>query len=188
MGVASCADDHYDVVSVGETEGKTLWQNIQENEQLSDFASVLSATSFLKNDMDYPAASGAPKMTYAEYLNSPQSLTVWAPVNGSFDVEEKLAQLQSIKEMYATDRKAATKAEYNFAAQFVAQHIARFNHETQGEDKRVRMLNAKYVVYDAVAGTFDGIALSEEMQSMPSSNGTLHVLTSPSVYAFNIFD
>ena len=188
MGVASCADDHYDVVSVGETEGKTLWQNIQENEQLSDFASVLSATSFLKNDMDYPAASGAPKMTYAEYLNSPQSLTVWAPVNGSFDVEEKLAQLQSIKEMYATDRKAATKAEYNFASQFVAQHIARFNHETQGEDKRVRMLNAKYVVYDAVAGTFDGIALSEEMQSMPSSNGTLHVLTSPSVYAFNIFD
>jgi hypothetical protein len=188
MGVASCADDHYDVVTVGEAEGKTLWQNIQENESLSEFASVLSATSFLKNDMDYPAASGAPKMTYAEYLNSPQSLTVWAPKNGTFNVEEKLAQLEEIKALYSTDRQAATKAEYNFATQFLGQHIARFNHETQGDDKRVRMLNAKYVVYDALAGTFDGVAFAEGIPSVPSSNGTLHVLSAPSIYAFNIFD
>ena len=188
MGVASCADDHYDVVTVGEAEGKTLWQNIQENDSLSEFASVLSATSFLQNDMDYPAASGAPKMTYAEYLNSPQSLTVWAPKNGTFNVEEKLAQLEEIKALYSTDRQAATKAEYNFATQFLGQHIARFNHETQGDDKRVRMLNAKYVVYDALSGTFDGVPFAEGIPSVPSSNGTLHVLSAPSIYAFNIFD
>ena len=188
LGFASCADDHYDVVVAGETEGKTLWQNIQENENLSDFAEVLSATSFLKNDMDYPSASGEPKITYAEFLNSPQSLTVWAPINGSFDKAQKLAQLDEIKQLYATDRKAATKAEYNFAAQFLGQHIARFNHETQGADKRVRMLNAKYVEYDALGGTFDGVAFATDVPSMPSSNGTLHVLSAQSIYAFNIFD
>ena len=188
MGMAACTDDHYDIVVTGETETKTLWENIQANESLSDFASVLSETSFLKNDMDYPAEAGAAKLTYAEYLNAPQALTVWAPVNGSFDVDAKLAELAEIKALYATDRKAATKAEYVFASQFLGQHIARFNHESQGENKQVRMLNAKYVVYDAAARTFDGVDFQEGTSAIPSSNGTLHVLSAPSKYAYNIFD
>lgn len=186
LGMAACTDDHYDIVETGETAKKTIWQNIQENENLSDFARVLSATSYLKNDMDFP--SGAAKMSYAEYLNSPQSLTVWAPINGSFDVEAKLAQLQTIKDKYSVDPKAATKEEYIFASQFLGQHIARFNHESQGEDKRVRMLNSKYIVYDANAKTFDGIALLAENPTLTSSNGTLHVLSAASVYAYNVFD
>ena len=186
MGMVACTDDHYDIVVTGETEGKTLWENIQANESLSDFAAVLSQTSYLKSDMDYP--TDVAKMTYADYLNAPQSLTVWAPVNGSFDLEAKLAELQGIKELYATDRKAATKAEYIFASQFLGQHIARFNHESQGDDKEVRMLNAKYVVYDAAARTFDGISFVEGSAAMPSSNGTLHLLSEASQYAYNIFD
>ena len=186
MGMVACTDDHYDIVVTGETEGKTLWENIQANESLSDFAAVLSQTSYLKSDMDYP--TDVAKMTYADYLNAPQSLTVWAPVNGSFDLEAKLDELQSIKELYATDRKAATKAEYIFASQFLGQHIARFNHESQGDDKEVRMLNAKYVVYDAAARTFDGISFVEGSAAMPSSNGTLHLLSEASQYAYNIFD
>ena len=128
FGMAACSDDHYDIVVSGETEGKTIWQNIQENEDLSEFASVLSATSYLKSDMDFPSATGAAKMTYAEFLNSPQSFTVWAPKNGSFEVAAMLAQLEEIKSLYATDRMAATKAEYIFATQFLGQHIARINH------------------------------------------------------------
>lgn len=186
LGMVACTDDHYDVVETGETAKKTIWQNIQENENLSEFASVLSATSYLKNDMDYP--SGSAKMSYADYLNSPQSLTVWAPINGSFDVEEKLAKLQAIKEKYSEDPKAATKEEYIFATQFLGQHIARFNHESQGEDKRVRMLNSKYIVYDAGAKTFDGIALLDNEPSLTASNGTLHMLSTVSVYAYNVFD
>ena len=188
MGMAACSDDHYDIVVTGETEGKTLWENIQANESLSDFASVLSETSYLKNDMDYPTESGASKISYADYLNASQALTVWAPVNGSFDVEAKLAELAEIKALYATDRKAATKKEYVFASQFLGQHIARFNHESQGNDKEVRMLNAKYVVYDAAGRTFDGVAFADGVASMPSSNGTLHVLSAPSKYAYNIYD
>ena len=29
MGMVACTDDHYDIVVTGETEGKTLWENIQ---------------------------------------------------------------------------------------------------------------------------------------------------------------
>ena len=186
LGMVACTDDHYDIVEPGETAKKTIWQNIQENENLSDFAAVLSATSYLKNDMDFPTASA--KMSYADYLNSPQSLTVWAPINGSFDVEEMLLKLEVIKAKYSEDPKAATKEEYIFASQFLGQHIARFNHESQGEDKRVRMLNAKYIVYDASAKTFDGIALLDDEATLTSSNGTLHLLSTASVYAYNVFD
>ena len=186
LGMVACTDDHYDIVEPGETAKKTIWQNIQENDNLSDFAAVLSATSYLKNDMDFPTASA--KMSYADYLNSPQSLTVWAPINGSFDVEEMLLKLESIKAKYSEDPKAATKEEYIFASQFLGQHIARFNHESQGEDKRVRMLNAKYIVYDASAKTFDGIALLDDEATLTSSNGTLHLLSTASVYAYNVFD
>ena len=186
MGMAACSDDHYDIVVTGETEGKTLWENIQANESLSDFASILSETSYLKNDMDYPTDKA--KISYADYLNSSQALTVWAPVNGSFDAAAMLEELAEIKALYASDRKAATKAEYVFASQFLGQHIARFNHESQGKDKEVRMLNAKYVVYDAAARTFDGVAFAEGQTSKPSSNGTLHVLSAPSKYAYNIYD
>jgi hypothetical protein len=188
MGMAACSDDHYDIVVTGETEGKTLWENIQANESLSDFASILSETSYLKNDMDYPTDSSATKISYADYLNASQALTVWAPINGSFDVDAKLAELAEIKALYATDRKAATKKEFIFASQFLGQHIARFNHESQGDDKEVRMLNAKYVVYDAAGRTFDGVAFADGVASMPSSNGTLHVLSAPSNYAYNIYD
>ena len=186
LGMVACTDDHYDIVEPGETAKKTIWQNIQENDNLSDFAAVLSATSYLKNDMDFPTASA--KMSYADYLNSPQSLTVWAPINGSFDVEEMLLKLEAIKAKYSEDPKAATKEEYIFASQFLGQHIARFNHESQGEDKRVRMLNAKYIVYDASAKTFDGIALLDDEATLTSSNGTLHLLSTASVYAYNVFD
>ena len=186
LGMVACTDDHYDIVEPGETAKKTIWQNIQENDNLSDFAAVLSATSYLKNDMDFPTASA--KMSYADYLNSPQSLTVWAPINGSFDVEEMLLKLEVIKAKYSEDPKAATKEEYIFASQFLGQHIARFNHESQGEDKRVRMLNAKYIVYDASAKTFDGIALLDDEATLTSSNGTLHLLSTASVYAYNVFD
>ena len=41
MGMAACTDDHYDIVVTGETETKTLWENIQANESLSDFAASL---------------------------------------------------------------------------------------------------------------------------------------------------
>ena len=48
----------------------TLWENISQNSQLSDFAALLRQAG------------------YIDELNSPRALTVWAPVNGTFSMAD----------------------------------------------------------------------------------------------------
>jgi uncharacterized surface protein with fasciclin (FAS1) repeats len=79
LALAACTDwnDHYDAdTSLLDSQHATLWQNISQNENLSQFASLLK------------------KVGYDEVLNATQTYTVWAPVNGSFDYET-LASLSS---------------------------------------------------------------------------------------------
>ncbi len=70
--LTSCADwnDHYDAdTSLLSSQHATLWDNIQSNAELSQFASLLK------------------KVGYDEILNTTQTYTVWAPKNGSFDFD-----------------------------------------------------------------------------------------------------
>ena len=70
--ITACADwdDHYDAdTSLLDSQHASLWQNIAQNENLSQFASLLKLTG------------------YDEVLSASQTYTVWAPVNGSFDYE-----------------------------------------------------------------------------------------------------
>ena len=67
-----CADwdDHYDANSeLLDTQQSTLWENIANTDNLSQFASLLK------------------KADYDAVLNASQTYTVWAPANGSFDYE-----------------------------------------------------------------------------------------------------
>ncbi|MBO5698822.1 MAG: hypothetical protein J6R79_02305 [Bacteroidaceae bacterium] len=187
VGFAACSDDHFDVVVNSEAEGKTLWQNIQNNENLSDFAYILENTTFYRDKMDVVKDSGIVKMTYAEYLNKPQALTVWAPVNGTFGTEWK-NKLDAIKLMYAEDPIKATAAEFKFAEQYIRQHIARFSFESGYEAQEVRLLNAKLVKYNPTERAFDGVSYDANNPSVACSNGTLHCLVAPVAYKFNLFD
>ena len=66
----SCSDwdDHFDAsASMLDSQHATLWQNIESNANLSQFASLLKQTG------------------YDQKLSASQTFTVWAPVNGSFD-------------------------------------------------------------------------------------------------------
>ena len=187
VGFAACSDDHFDIVVNSEAEGKTLWQNIQNNENLSDFAYILENTTFYRDKMDVVKDSGVVKMTYAEYLNSPQALTVWAPINGTFGAEWR-SKLEAIKQMYAEDPIKATAAEYKFADQYIRQHIARFSFEAGYEAQEVRLLNAKLVRYNPTERAFDGVNYDANNPSVACSNGTLHCLEAPVAYKFNLFD
>ena len=72
MMLASCADwdDHYEAdTMLLDSQQSTIWQNIERDANLSQFASLLK------------------KAGYDEKLNASQTYTVWAPVNGSFDYE-----------------------------------------------------------------------------------------------------
>ena len=70
IAVASCSDfSDYNDVPVDElaTGNQTLWENISQNPQLSDFAALLKRTGF---DVE---------------LSNTRSYTVWAPLNNTFD-------------------------------------------------------------------------------------------------------
>ena len=70
MALASCAewDDHYEAdQSILNSQESTLWENIERNGQLSQFADLLKKTG------------------YDEVLKASQTYTVWAPLDGTFD-------------------------------------------------------------------------------------------------------
>lgn len=70
MAAASCSDfDDYNKVEADATPSanQTLWQNIQQNAQLSDFAQIVKRAGF---DSE---------------LDATHYYTVWAPENGTFD-------------------------------------------------------------------------------------------------------
>lgn len=187
FGFAACSDDnHFDVMINSESEAMTLWQNIQNDSLLSDFAYILENTSFLKDKLDVNKDSTTRKMTYAEFLNSPQLLTVWAPVNGSFGTEWKNI-LSDIKALYATDPAAATAKEFKFAEQYIRQHIARFNFESSTQAQEVRLMNSKIVLYKSSDAEFDGVAFTAD-PAIASSNGILHKIVEPVAYKYNLYD
>lgn len=67
---ASCSefDDYNKEVADASVSGnQTLWDNIQQNDQLSDFAALIKKSGFDKE------------------LSATQYYTVWAPLNGTFD-------------------------------------------------------------------------------------------------------
>ena len=69
----ACTDwnDHYDAnTALFDSQQATLWENIQANGELSQFASLLKKTG------------------YDAILNESQTYTVWAPVNNSFDYDK----------------------------------------------------------------------------------------------------
>lgn len=79
LTAASCSEfDDYnkEVADVTPAGNQTLWQNIQQNQQLSNFASILK------------------KAGYDEKLNTTHYYTVWAPIDGSYDANA-IQQLSS---------------------------------------------------------------------------------------------
>ncbi|MBP3849437.1 MAG: fasciclin domain-containing protein [Prevotella sp.] len=70
LTATSCSDfDDYNkaVVDTVPAANQTLWQNIQQNDQLSDFANLLKTVG------------------YDSILNATQCYTVWAPLNNTYD-------------------------------------------------------------------------------------------------------
>lgn len=76
LAFVACSDDHFDIKNNFGSD-KTLWENIESDAQLSDFATLLKRTKVIKADNDHKAT-----LTAAELLNQPQTFTIWAPVNG----------------------------------------------------------------------------------------------------------
>lgn len=78
MLAATSCSDYSDYNSVPEdglmSANSSLMQNIAENEQLSDFAAIIT------------------KAGYSDILSRPNFYTLWAPLNGTYDAQSVLAQ------------------------------------------------------------------------------------------------
>lgn len=186
MGLSSCTDDHFDVFAGDGTSNQSIWQNIKSNDQLSDMADILSRAYMMRFETD--RIDPTTTKTLAQLLDEPQSFTVWAPLNGSYDPKHYLDILDQAEAEYAANGVTTDylKLQYQVASQFAYQHVARFNYESVAGNQQVILLNGKKVNYSSGENVFNGVSLTGA--PVVSSNGTLHLLSQPSPFAYNIYD
>ena len=154
--LSSCKewDDHYEAESAVEGSATaTIWENISSNANLSQFATLVQKTS------------------YDGLLKSTQTLTVWAPLNGTFNYDALMAESNE-----------------NLLKEFVQNHIARNNYPAAGlMDETVSMLNEKHLLFEGNGSyTMDGIAVAQP--NVASLNGVIHTLNGKLEFRSNIFE
>ncbi len=123
---SACTDDwneHYDVLPGGMAEQPSLLEKIQADPNLANFYRVITTIGG------------------AETLNSPQQLTVWAPLS----MTEK--QADSVINVYREDEAAGVKLIDNRAIkQFMQNHVALYARPISSlTDTNIVMLNKKYM-------------------------------------------
>lgn len=169
QGIVGCSDswnEHYDMADANGTE--SLLQLVENNPQLSDFLSLLKATHTYNNNH-------RTSVTYADLLNADQTLTVWAPVNGTFNIDSLLALCQ-------TEQGDSTVGQH-FVMNHIAHNLYNMNVATK-ED--VKMLNDKYLKLNSKA-LYNASVLPNEY-NLPATNGLLHIIDDDAQYTYNIYE
>lgn len=165
----SCSDtwnEHYDNQGGNGTE--SLLQLVKAESQLSDFYKILSATHLYNN-------TKRTKVTYAELLDADQTLTVWAPVNGSYNADSLLQMCQTVK------------GDSIVANHFVRNHIAHNLYNMNSKTNEVvRMLNDKNSKLTPTS-LFTSKTI-EGKYNIPATNGLLHVIADDVEYNYNIYE
>lgn len=161
--LTSCSDewdDHYDENRM--PSDQTLLELIQADNELSDFLQVLQSAHLYNNNHSTP-------VTYAELLGADQSLTVWAPKNGTFNrdsiINECLTQ----------------KGDSMIGQHFLGNHIAHTLYDANATTKPILMMNNKEVL-----GSQFNVNPSE--YNIPAKNGLLHVVNKQVPYNYNIYE
>lgn len=162
--LCSCTDwsDHYDENGVTGSN-TTLWEEIQSRPELSDFAKVLEKTKVFRMHKKTAAS-------YAEVLDGGQSFTVIAPVNGTFDCQALLQQVETNAGDSAVEHS------------FIKNHIARTPHSAV--ESTFRMLNDKKVTMTSS----DVWGCSFADKNIRSKNGILHIVSEELPYNKTIYE
>lgn len=166
MLAATSCTDYIDYNTVPEAidpaADKTLWENISANDNLSDFASVLQ------------------RVGYDKVLNTPGAYTVWAPINGSFDMD-------------SLNQVSDAKVEKEFLRNVIASYTHR---ENNLNDTIVYMLNGKLLKFsnkNTPALSFDGQSIlpnsiNPAVFNYPSVNGLLYNVAVPAAFRYNGYE
>jgi uncharacterized surface protein with fasciclin (FAS1) repeats len=156
-------DDHYENTAVGQSGG-SLWQNIEGNANLSNFARVLSATG------------------YDRSLAGSQVFTVFAPTNSALTE----ADAEALIKLYAQEKADNKKENDNKAIkEFVQNHIALYNHSvSQQTDSNITMMNGKFLKLTPSKISESQFASKNQL----TSNGVLFTLDKKADYFPNIYE
>ena len=127
----SCAewDDHYNPSASQEAAAQqTLWKQLQQNPQLSDFCQVLQQTKVFRHHKKTA-------VSYADLLDQGQTFTLVAPVNGSFNRDSLLQLVQT------------NQGDSIVEKTFVMNHLSRSTTSlgTTSAASKLLMLNAKHL-------------------------------------------
>jgi len=167
---SSCADDHFNINP--DVKGcKTIWENIEAQSDLSDFAYILENVPFSQNE------NGVTKETYKDILSGDQTFTIWAPKNGSYDFEY-------YKKLIATGTEENLK---RVESEFIRNNMTRYTHIMNGKDSlRIDLFNNKVGWLNFAKNTFKGQAIITP--NIASSNGVLHITKSPAPFEPNLYE
>lgn len=167
MAFTACSDwdDHYDGAKGAEGGSLTLWQQLQNNPQLSDFREVLEQTKLFRQHKKTV-------VSYADLLQSGQAFTVVAPVNGTFNKD-------SLLQLVKTNQGDSVVEKF-----FVLNHISRSAQSMTAQNEQMLLLNSKYVQIGN--GEIQGVTVTDGNQH--AKNGVLHVTARPLPYQYNLYE
>ena len=168
--LTGCADDHFDVSS--EVTGRlTIWQQIESDPQLSEFASILKRINYSKSEGSVTSQS------YADMLNHDQTFTLWIPANGTFDY----AKYDSLI------TKGTTESLYKVEKELVRNSMVRYSHVLNGtESTQLELFNDKTAIFDCANSTMGGKSITRS--NIGCSNGVVHVLDGAMDYMPNLYE
>lgn len=160
MGCTDTWDDHYKTTA---TFDGNLWEAVNTNPDLSNFASVLKACG------------------YDSSLVSSQMYTVFAPVNASFSADDASALIASYNDQKASGIK---KKDNTVIKEFIQNHIALYNYSVSSlSDDSIVMMNGKYLPLTASTVGGQSMRLGSTV-----GNGILYTLDNKMDYSPNVFE
>lgn len=164
LAATSCSDfSDYNAIdaSAEPSADKTLWENIQANANLCDFAEVLE------------------KVGYDKVLNESHTYTVWAPVNGSFDKDSLFSLSDSkiikefVKNMVANYSHQET--DVNDTTVFMLnEKLIKFH----GKNTSSMTFDGQSLIANSGLSAFN----------YPSTNGILYTISNPSTFRYNGYE
>lgn len=166
----ACADDTWDQhynAGQGLASNITLWDQLLEQDSLSEFREVLDSVKVMNGNK-------STSVTYADLLKE-QYFTVFAPVNGSFNKDTLLAQC------------ATTLGNAFVEKRFIMSHLSRTPYSLSPyTNEKTLMLNGKYLPFKD--STLADIPLIPAQSNIVAKNGLIHYLNGPIPYLRNIFE
>lgn len=162
----SCSDwdDHYEGTD-SQGSNVTLWQQMQQTPELSDFCKVLETAKVFRMHKKTV-------VSYADLLDGEQTFTVAAPVNGTFNRD-------SLIRLAETNQGDSILEKF-----FVKNHLSRTIMSMKDTRQSMLMMNSKYMIMEG--NTISGVTVVQP--NIHTKNGTLHIVAKKLPYEYNLYE